>query len=219
MSKKNIYASAIATGIAEIATLPICTVKTNYQTQSNSITGVVSNIYSTRGIKGFYNSSLWAVSSQIVSTTTKYTFYRKLETHVPNKFLAGTLSGAMSSLLTHPLDVLKMHYQTNTPFTPKFSIFYRGYTKTLSKAAIGSTFFYPIYDTFNKYTSPMIASMLSAIISTTLLHPIDYMKTRRVLDKKIDFKSLYKGLSLNLFRVVPHFTITMTLISYIENIK
>ena len=43
---ENFKNSAIATAIAEVATLPICTIKTNYQnTNSTSIIQTIKNIY------------------------------------------------------------------------------------------------------------------------------------------------------------------------------
>ena len=70
--------SAIATGVAEIVTLPICTLKTVYQnTSSVSFVESAKKIYITSGIKGFYKASVPAIMSQMFSTSSKYAFYRK----------------------------------------------------------------------------------------------------------------------------------------------
>lgn len=245
----HIISSSIAACIAEVVTLPICTIKTNHQnTENKKITTVVHEIWKTRGIRGFYNASLWAMFSQTLSTTTKYTLYNQLKpmiekdnvdpiSQITRRAIAGATSGALSSLLTHPFDVLKIHSQMNKPFSVAFKetgfkIFYRGYSKTFSKSVIGSIFFYPIYDTSkeiinnnvkieNDILKNILASLLSATISTTLMQPLDYMKTRHIYGNtykhslyRID--GYFKGLSLNLFRIIPHFTITMTSIEFIK---
>lgn len=241
---KHIIVSAMSSCIAEISTLPLCTLKTNYQNTENiSITQTFRSIWNKYGIRGFYNASGWAISSQMLSTTTKYTWYQTLKDTIPNKFIAGGISGILASLMTHPFDVIKIHYQMHTPFTPELrkyglKLFYRGYSKTLIKSSLGSVCFFPLYDMFNSYTNnSFIASILSATVSTTIMQPIDYMKTRQIYGNFIFFKqsplttlsnlfqhksqhthtySLYhhinpcfKGLTLNLSRVVPHFVITM----------
>ena len=199
------------------------------------------------GVKGFYNASGWAISSQIISTTTKYTLYRRIEHNMPNKFIAGGIAGFIGSLMTHPFDVLKIHFQMHTPFIPELrkegvKLLYRGYSKSLTKAIGGSTLFLPLYDKFNDFygknqyvlaytnSGPVIAGMAaisSSIISTTIMQPVDYMKTRHVMNNNYKhvtryyispshIKPYFRGLSLNLSRVVPHFGITMTIIKVIE---
>ncbi|SPN79685.1 Mitochondrial carrier-like protein [Brazilian cedratvirus IHUMI] len=219
---EHIVACIIASSVAEITTLPICTLKTNLQNKSQrSIPHIIKSIYRKHGIRGFYNSSLWAVSSQVFSTTSKYYLYRRLQENVPNRFLAGGLSGLLASLLTHPLDVIKVHAQMHKSFCKQLyevgpKIFYRGYSKTLSKSTLGSVLYLPLFDLFDqRLQNPALSSVCSAIISCTLLQPLDYMKTRQVFGK--DVPPLYfRGLSLNLLRVVPHFCITMSLIKLIE---
>ncbi|CAH6419053.1 Mitochondrial carrier protein [uncultured virus] len=248
---KDIITSASASGIAEVLTLPICTIKTNYQnTNSISILHVTKDIWNRYGIKGFYNASGWAISSQMLSTAIKYTLYQSLNKMIGNyfvagfeesslnrtisNFVAGAVSGALASLVTHPFDVVKIHFQMHTSFLIEFKkhgpgILYQGYTKTLSKSVLGSILFFPLYDTFNGYFhNPSIAALGSATISTTIMQPIDYMKTRHIYNQPyfhtkpllpmtnalylIDIKPYFKGLSINLARVVPHFVITMTAI-------
>lgn len=55
---KHVVESSLGTGVAEILTLPICTIKTNYQnTNKVSILETISQIRSNYGIRGFYNAS------------------------------------------------------------------------------------------------------------------------------------------------------------------
>lgn len=219
---KDIRNSVIATGVAEFLTLPICTCKTVYQNSNhNSIKYTVNDIYSRLGIKGFYQASLPAISSQIFSTSSKYVLYRKLESSKvlsDNKFINGAISGVVSSLFTHPLDFIRVHWQMNADFQVKhFDALYRGYSKTFSKVIVGSSLFFPLTDLAKTKTDNIIlASLLSGIVSTIVIQPIDYLKTRHIYGLSLYSESPYKGLSLNLLRVVPHFMIVMTCIDFLD---
>lgn len=219
----HIISVSVATTAAEVITLPICTVKTNYQNTSTNIIGCVREIYSTRGIAGFYKASPFAVSSQVLSTTLKYVGYENMKLFFAFKPFAGLIAGTTTSLITHPIDVLKIHYQMNTPFIPVLRehgivILYRGYSKSFMKVSISSMCFFPIYDTVKNMTNnPSISSFISAVLSTTIMQPVDYMKVRHVYGMPFTVANSFRGLSLNLARVVPHFMIMMTTLEYIKN--
>lgn len=227
-TKNNLFISATSASFAELITLPICTIKTNYQnTESKSIKDTITNMYRNHGIKGFYKASIPSIGGQALSTSSKYTLYRYFESHnhlLPNKVFNAVLAGILSSLVTHPIDAIKVHKQMNVNILPIIKInplvLYRGYSKTFSKILVSSSLFLPLYDTLNKYYNPMLASFGSAIISTCIMHPIDYLKTRHIyglpLYSGINPISYYKGIGLNLARIVPHFTIMMTMISYLS---
>jgi len=204
---ETIINTSVATGIAEIVTLPICTVKTNYQVyKSNSIKETIISIYNKGGIRSFYTAS--APFGQIISTTSKYTFYEYFRKNDHEKLTSGIASGILSSLITHPIDVYKVHRQLHK----QMSIYniYRGYTKSLSKVIVGSITYFPIYETIKTTTNynPFICGALSATISTIIIHPIDYLKTTHMAGHKITI-NIYRGLLLNLVRIIPHFSIVM----------
>ena len=238
-ARKDLISSALATFVAEIVTFPICTLKTNYQNTNNvSIHYTCKNIWNKYGFRGFYNASGWAIGSQMLSTSAKYTFYQLFKDIIPKKMtildysfgntiISGTCSGIASSIITHPVDVVKIHSQMHKLFLPELKthgvyIFYRGYSKSFFKSGLGSSFFFPLYDMCKNYVyNSTLASLLSAIVSTTIIQPIDYMKTRHIYGQSF-FTGYYpvpyfKGLSLNLARVVPHFTIMMTLLELIKS--
>lgn len=241
----NLIISAVGSAAAEIATLPICTVKTNYQNQRLSdcisITNITKRIYANGGLGAFYRASFAAVSSQALSTSSKYALYRILEENQVlsnNKFVNGALSGIISSLFTHPLDTVKIHnqmLQSDNSFDKKHTylselkkngvgLLYRGYSKTVGKVSLGSMLFFPLYDTYYKLSNNncILASFGSALTSTIIIQPLDYLKTRHIYGQSLyegGFKNLssyYKGLSLNLMRIIPHFMITMVMIEYLK---
>lgn len=236
--------SAIGTGIAELITLPICTIKTHYQnTNSHSIIHTTKYIHSSYGLGHFWKASFPSISSQIISTSSKYFLYRTLQDTKfisPHTFINGLISGILSSIITHPIDYIKIHLQMSQSMSticsnlkhqdphnstrPVFLKLYRGYSKTFSKVLCSSGFFFPLYDYFKHTTNnTFIASILSSITSTLLMHPIDYLKTRHIYGQSLfsgwNPISYYKGLSLNLMRIVPHFTIVMSSINYLDTIR
>lgn len=223
--KNNILTSAVATIVAELVTLPICTIKTNYQ---NSDLGLVAEIKKlcASGIKSFYRASIPAVMSQILSTSTKYSLYRELCCRSDWKILNGAISGVLSTLVTHPFDFIKIHWQMNKSATSVIkkegvSVIYRGYSKSFSKALIGSSLFYPLYDWSKEITgNALSASFMSVVVSTTIMQPIDYLKNRHIYGNSLysgGVRQYFRGYSMALARIVPHFIITMMCIDTIEN--
>lgn len=227
-STHNIIASSVGTVLAELATIPICSVKTNYQTdlKYTSAKQVIQDIYKTRGLYGFYNSSLSAMSSQIVSTASKYTFYNIIKQYrgteskdFINNVINGGFAGTMSSFLTHPFDVAKVHQQQGKPIIQTIknegsSVIYRGWSKTLSKNISLTGLLFPIYDFYSIYiTNPWLSALCTSMTVTTFLHPIDYLKVRHISNQKLydgfNLRYYYRGFHLNLMRATPHFMITM----------
>jgi len=183
-NKNNIIFSATGVTLAEFATIPICTTKTIYQnTNSNSFIATAKNMYLKDGIKAFYRASYPAIGSQIFTTTSKFFLYNYLENanyQYSNKFLNGWISGITVSLMTHPMDFVKIHWQMNKPIAETikekgYRSIYNGYSKNLLKTTIGSSLFFPLNDIFKeKMDNAVLASACSSIISTTLCHPADY---------------------------------------------
>lgn len=218
----NLISNAVGTGVAEIVTLPICAVKTNYQTDvgNMSVKQVVAKIYRTSGIRGFYSASVPAFSAQVINATGKYTGYNYLKetTSLPTP-LCGLISGTLVSVITHPFDFIRISWQRNVMVVDEIkqrgpTVFYRGYTKNISKVVVGTMTYLPIYDKlkelqFGQYQ----ASFLTAVISTTLLQPIDYAKTVNIAGGNwwhgLKIQNYFKGYHVNMMRIVPHFMIMM----------
>ena len=224
-----ILSNTIGVIIAEIATLPICTVKTNYQTQNVPLPQIVRSIYSIHGIKGFYTASASAIASQTVSTVSKYSFYQLLRDYrkteqndILGNSVNGAISGILGSLFAHPIDVLKNHQQRHIKlhqFTPSFKNFYRGYSQAFLKNILLYSALYPLYDFYqSKFNNPLISAPLTTMTTTMYLQPIDYYKTNLMAGKTPLFRNAYKGVSLNLLRTIPHFMITMVITEKLREI-
>lgn len=207
----------------------ICTVKTNYQNSASpNIRSTVASLYA-KGWRSFFQASGPAIGAQVISTSSKYFLYRRLERNNPDhvwwkRTLNGSLSGLLSSLVTHPLDTIKVHWQMGKPIPlPRLKYYYRGYSKTLGKIGVGSAIFFPVYDQLiSQGFGRLEASLVTALIGTTVLQPLDYAKTRQIyglehLNKAALVKTYFRGASLNYARVVPHFMIVMSVIQVLES--
>lgn len=235
--KSWLLCSALATSIAEFATVPICTMKTVYQTEKQiaSFKGAAKWITEKQGIMGFFRSSPLSISGQVYATCSKYTLYRQFQsirigeekTKLQNKILDSMIANLITSITTHPIDQCKVMIQKHQSIRREYGrskygplFFYRGYTKSIGKLLVGSATFLPIYETLNdRWNNVILASFCTSIISTCAMQPFDYLKTIQMCGEKHDYKkqplSIYcRGLGLNLIRIVPHFTIGMSLLDY-----
>lgn len=223
--------SIIGISIAEICTLPIYTLKTNYQNSNSkeSMISLTKQIYHRGGVFEFYRASPFAIGSQALATGIKYPIYKCLDNQnfeYSNKFLNGIASGIIGSLIIHPVDAVKIYWQMGTPFLPELrktgiKLFYRGYSKTLSKNIAGGATYMPIFEYTNNYLqNSFVSSFVSAVLSTIIVHPFDYLKTRHIYGQSL-FQGwhpliYYKGFWLSLTRIVPHFIIFASVLDYLN---
>lgn len=227
----HILHTIFAAVLAEVVTLPICMIKTNYQNNSNkSIAFIINQIYQKGGWSSFYVASIPAVLTQIFSVTSKYFLYRYFEEKdfkYSCKILNGVTAGIITSLITHPIDSVRIHLQMDKCKLHEIfqlkNILYRGYSKSFSKTVLGGILFFPLYDyTHSIFQNSLYASFTTALTSTIIIHPVDYLKVRHIyglpLYQGYNPKTYYKGLSLNLARTVPHFIIIMTTLDYLSKV-
>jgi len=231
-----LFSNTIGVTAAELITLPICTIKTIYQTQHEknlSISDTIKKIYRDRGIKGFYDAKYTAILSQTISTVSKFGFYhiikdyRKTQNNdLLNNSINGALGGIAGSLICHPIDVLKNYQQRNNKsfFSDLqkniVGTMYKGYSQSILKNILLYSSLFPIYDFYksNISTNPLVISPLTTLTITLYLQPVDYIKVNLMAGNKIFIKDLYKGMSLHLMRSIPHFMITMTVTEYVFKI-
>lgn len=230
MSNTLWYGPIISSIVAETMTYPLLMIKTKIQlteavtVDKGKIYKIIKQIYHNNE---FYMGLSWAVLSQCTSTTCKYFIYQHSKYYTKNKFTSGLISGALSSLVTHPVDVIRIYTQMNQLETFKTNIkigiiptLYAGYSKTLLKNILGSTWFFPLYEwSLEKTHNKWISILTSSIICTTLMQPLDYLKTQQsiCIYNKNAWKTCFKGLSINLLRTPIHFAITMNGIDYFKS--
>ncbi len=216
----SLFASIIGTLTAEIITLPICTIKTVHQNSSNPyIKDTVLAIYKSHGYKGFTNAYTPAIIAQVVSTSTKYSFYEFIKNYRQtdksdflNNSINGLAGGILGSLFSHPIDVWKNYLQRKENFSFKnYKLYYQGYSASIYKNAVLYSCLFPIYDYYkNKFNSIYLASLSTTITVSFIIQPFDYYKTVKMAgNTNIQLKNFTRGFTLMLARSIPHFTITM----------
>lgn len=234
-SYDHLVNSAVGVTVAEICTLPLCTIKTLYQNDNNNTKplNIIKQVYKKYGVYGFYNASIPSVSAQIISMSFKWAFYKRLGGNDSKKnslftnIKNGVVSGLTVSIITHPLDFNKIYLQMKNPGLlllkkEGFMRLYKGYSKTFCKVFVGSCTYLPLNDYFsNKFNNGFYGAVITSFISTLIIHPFDYLKTIHIYDNLkyhgFEIRKYYKGLPLNMARQVPHFTITMSCINWFNN--
>ena len=226
----NLFPSIIGTLVAEIVTLPICTIKTVYQNNSKlNIRQTINLILINSGYRGFFQASVPAIISQMVSTSTKYTFYNKIKEYRQTKSndllsnsMNGIIGGILGSIFAHPIDVWKNYSQRNEKFNWQkidYKLYYQGYSASMYKNIVLYASLYPIYDFYkHKFNSIYISSIATTITVSFIIQPFDYYKTVKIAGNKFDFKlnNLSRGFGLMLFRSIPHFLITMIIVEKLK---
>jgi hypothetical protein len=228
----ELLANSVGVAIAEIVTLPICTVKTNYQTNNHKdIKYIINEIYRKNGLKGFFEAKFTAIASQTISTASKYYFYNQIKNYrgtdskdIINNSINGMFGGICGSIFSHPIDVIKLEQQRQISFSNiidnirknNIRYLYRGYSQSIIKNILLYSSMYPVYDFYKKYiNSTLISAPLTTITITLFLQPIDYIKINVMTSNKVIYRNLYRGLTLNLGRSIPHFLITMSIMEFI----
>jgi hypothetical protein len=220
---KKVLCSSGGTLLAELATLPICTIKTIYQNNPNhSIRDSIKYIYGTSGYSGFIQASKPAIISQIISTSSKYTFYEILKKYRKTEnsdFIGnsvnGMCSGILGSFITHPFDIWKNYKQRNQCFqyalkyaSSKIKVLYRGYLGALGKNITLYSMLFPLNDYYKSiFDNVIISASLTTLTITLFIQPFDYYKVVKMANNKPKYP--FRGLSLMLARSLPHFVITM----------
>ena len=234
MIDNSLISSVIGTLIAEIITLPICTIKTVYQNnKSFTFSSTVRYIYEMNGMRGFLSASIPAVISQIVSTSSKYTIYEKLKdirhtetSNIYSNSINGAISGILGSILTHPVDVWKnfnqrgqLYYRHLKSFTSVKEILtkglYVGYVGSLSKNIVLYSMLFPLNDFYkSKFDSIYISAPLTTLTVSMVIQPFDYYKVVKMAGNRPSHP--FRGFNLMIARSIPHFMITMIVTDYLK---
>ncbi|KAJ8961092.1 hypothetical protein NQ318_008768 [Aromia moschata] len=227
----------VASCVAEFGTFPIDTTKTRLQVQGQKLDkhhanlkyrGMIDCFLKIAKQEGFTSlySGIWpAVLRQATYGTIKFgTYYSLKSIIVEHNNAKESISGAFSSAIANPTDVLKVRMQvagtsgnTNIGLVDCFKDVYthegisglwRGVNPTAQRAAVIAAIELPVYDfckskfmsilgdnASNHFLSSLIASLGSAVGST----PIDVVRTFR----NEGFWAFYKGFVPTLFRMGP----------------
>lgn len=214
----KLISSIYGVSLAEILTLPICTIKTIYQVENLNIRDSVKKIY--RNPSTIYKSTIPAVAAQIYSSTYKLFLFTYFQSYFHKAYEIMILSAIISVsalIVTHPLDYFRVSYQINSSIGNNY---FKGIVPNIMKATIGGITYLPIRQIIkNNYPhlESWKAGLYSALISTIIVHPFDYFKTYLLGNNhsNINFMKSYRGIHINLLRIIPHFIIMTETSDYV----
>jgi len=228
---KKLISISLSILIAELFTLPICTIKTIYQNNKLTTIQTIKKIYLEKKIYGFYQGIIPAIIFQIISYSSKYILYQKIKNLtikndiLLNNFINGILSGIIVNLLTHPIDVWRNFVQLNKNYmlhlrTVKYSLkngFYIGFMNSIYKNLILNMLLFPLNDYFKyKFNSLYISSILTTIVISIIVQPFDYYKTIKISNN--GGNNYFRGFHLTILRSIPHFLIINVMTDFLIKI-
>jgi len=224
----NVLPSLFGGAIAELITLPMNTIKTVYQCNKNTTyTSTYKDLVKNGNYSRLYNSSIASVLEKSIGISSRFTIYSILkdargtkQNDIFSNFINGSISGVLSLVISHPLDVVKTRLQNgsnlNSPRDWRTG-YYSGFSKALARNLTASTLMFPIYDYCFWYSGNIfISTSLTSLILTVIVHPLDFMKIRQINGVKIELASCYRGLLINIVRSNMHFGIMMFLTEYLK---
>ncbi len=231
----TIIASATGGFLSELLSVPLCTTKTVFVTnpQFTHISSAFLHIYKTRGFSGFYQATGPAITTQIVSSSSKFSIYticksyrKTKDNDILNNSLNGIIGGIIGSTISHPIDVWKIHKQRNEMLNLKIRgirILINGYSQTLIKAISLNSMLYPLNDFYQSCGLTKLQSQIcTATTTTTILYPIEFIRTNKMATTKANFgwdiRKYYKGIGIQYPLNIVRFITQMQTFYFVKNV-
>lgn len=197
MAAVEFMIGGIASCIAEAATLPFDTLKVRMQIEPNtSFFPMFIKILKNEGYISFFNGIEPAIIRQIFYGSMRYGFYPLIKNllnarHIKNafmhKFLSGLLTGAISSALANPTDLIKIRMQGSSKARDSklkrshryknfvdafitiiknegFLALYTGILPTIVRASVIAAVEMSVYETIKLYISEVLEVQSSSVI-------------------------------------------------------
>ena len=252
---KNIISSVIASSIL----YPIDYIKTIIQNNNNkiSIYKHFSDLVKKRELHLIYKGNTPFIYGNILAI--EITLYNYLQKQLKNNYysdiIIGSIVGSTTVLLINPIEVIKIHYQTNINTKIKrYDLIKKIGTKNLFKGSSlcllrdvpWSILYYGAYNNINNFMLnnnkykisnsmiPLYSSIFASIPATTIVTPIDVIKTRyQILDNKytslydciLDLyknqgvKGFFKGNAMRIYKNASIYGLTFYFINKFDNLK
>jgi solute carrier family 25 carnitine/acylcarnitine transporter 20/29 len=143
-----------------------------------------------------------------------------------NQYVIGGISGMCGILISHPLDTIKTHIQTNNKlnsFKPSFTNFYKGISAPLlgvglEKAIVFGTYNYMLSNTNNI----PLSGAISGIVASFIVTPYERLKILKqnsqsfTIKDVINHRFLFKGLGATFTREMPGFAIYFSVYEHLK---
>lgn len=215
---------------AECVTHPVLTLRAKYMSGDSSLLTLLKTS------RGYYSGISWGLFGAAIKFPCRYIVYNLLGgdndgLELYQRMVIGSLTGIITTPMTHPPYAVKSYYQKyNSSKELKiqlkkngFKALFRGSSKTIVRSTIGNTIFLPLNSYLKEKLEYMetkskiiVSAFVSGVVGSLALHPIEYMQLRHTLGQSYwtsNIANYYRGVGLTLLRLVPHYVITMYLIS------
>ena len=229
---KKAFIGFTSSSIATFLTYPMETIFRQCHVTSNSTTVRSLTMQMIKKPKLFYSGLNSALITQPLYWTLYMPIYPRLKETLKSSMAAGFVAGAVGTIATNPLWVMRQRLQTNLLYQPDgnsyrnvirsmykeggLKVFFRGTQLTLVKN-IQMAFLIPLFEYFTSSSSSIhlplpIAAAASKIISSTGVYPLDVIRTNMRCQRSKANPSfvqtskeikLRPGGFLNFFRGIP----------------
>ena len=111
-----------------------------------------------------------------------------------NEFKLGLASGVISSIICNPLDVIRIHYQTNTKIKNyNLKFLYRGLNNSLITIPTFWSIYFPCYNILkNKFEFKYTSGYIAGNIASTITCPLFFIKQKYQLQENFNVLNYYK---------------------------
>ena len=104
--------------------------------------------------------------------------------------IAGFVSGSLQTLIGHPFDTLRVRLVASDY---RVRNLYRGYISALGAGCVSNAFLFGIEESVYK-KNHLESGLFSGIVSSFIIHPLEYIKCRRQINQKIRLKNMFNGI-------------------------
>ena len=137
-----------------------------------------------------------------------------------NYYLKGCISGMSGIIISHPVDSIKTHYQTNNKkFIYNFKNLYRGISSPLLGVGLEKAIVFGTYNYFRTHCNIPISGAIAGLTASLIVSPYERIKIMKQTNQPINFRPsfLFKGLSATFTREVPGFAIYFSTYEGLKN--
>lgn len=241
LKKAAIGWTSNATAMVVCSPLEVIRSQAQITGRSTSVKSLISDIYKTQSIKGFYRGLGASVITQPSFWMIYMPTYSYLKNEYPDtsKFVTSSVAGAIGSVFTNPLWVLRTRLQTEAirGDTNKYSSFFQN---AIRKEGVTSLWKgwgialvknlqmgiqLPLYEALReKEYNPLVSGAIAKFAASSLVYPLDVIRTnvratvghisfgnavRQIYNRKGGFINFYRGMPLYLMAQLPIFGVTM----------
>jgi hypothetical protein len=146
---------------------------------------------------------------------------------IDNYYFKGCISGMVGILISHPVDSIKTHYQTQKNikmFKYTASNLYKGIMSPLFGVGLEKALVFGTYNYFKNVTNNIpLSGAVSGLVASMIVSPYERIKIMKQTNQKIILSNclkpnfIFKGLSATFTREIPGFAIYFSTYEGLKN--